>query len=144
MKQYRNPNLWLLDATSAACPTAVRVSENDRRRFDIDPLPPRPTIPQRHLQSPYSRSLHRRYASLRRHSRFPHALGELGVCGPGQAPLGGPSSPCSVQRVELHKDEPPARWSSMQSKPRPSSVVAGTCLERLQSLQQRRQQSAHR
>lgn len=142
MRQYRNPDLWLLDATSAACPTAVRVSAADRRRFDLDPLPPSPAPQQCHLQSPYSRSLHHRYASLRHDSRFSQALEAFG---PDKTSLSGQQSACNWQHEELHKGEPQlARTSSTQSMRRPASALAARSLERLQSLQNRRQKSAHR
>lgn len=140
LKQYRNPDLWLLDATSAAS-IAVRVTDGDRRRLDLDPLPPRPWTQQGPIQSAYARRLHHRYASLRHHSRFPQHSFEA---------FSQEQSSLSMQRRPAHldsedyKEQPPARKSSAQSTTRPSSALAARSLERLMYLQSRRQKSAHK
>lgn len=131
MQQYRNPDLWLLDATTTKSATAIRVSDEDHRRFEIDPLPQRPWAQQRPRRS--SRSLHQHYSTLYHHNKLPHQL------------LGPLSQEQNLGSGDTHREQPTATNTPAESTARPASALAARSMGRLRSLQnRRRQQSAHR
>jgi hypothetical protein len=136
-QQYHNPNLWLLDATSASA-TAVHVGLDERQCFNLDPRRhTRPSMEQsRHKpwHKSYSRLLHRRYASLCHHSGFPTHL--LGSSNREQSSWGEQRSSAGLA---IHGEQRCQRIPR-----RPVSAIAERSLERVMTLQKRRQNSAHR
>lgn len=131
LRKYRNPDLWLLDATTGSPATAMRVETSTRQQLDLEIGTKRPQTPLVPKHKMPSRRLHRQYSALCSHN----------------------SLSLQIVETQLQKHRPNAQGSNehelsgcLTSKPvssRPSSAQASRSLERLSMLQNRRQQRAH-